>query len=139
MKLPVQGKVQIFLDGKLVSAGKNTVVTSGLVLLAQRIFGTEGIMLPNEMRLGDNGASTTVDMTGLQGTTQATASATASLVGRVLAFDSEFRYLGDNSFEFKEVGLFNAAGTMLCRFLTSFLTVYPGAQIKIHWEITIGD
>lgn len=140
MKLPIRGFVKIFSDGKLISSGKNTVVTAGLELLAQRIYGTEDVVLPNQIRFGDDGRPTTLDMTDLQGTTKATASATVSLSGRVLTWQANFTYNGGTSFDFRELGLFNSSDVMLCRFLTSFLTtVVPGAQMQVLWEITIGD
>lgn len=140
MRFPIRGFVKIFSDGKLISSGKNTVVTSGLELLAQRIYGTEGIELPNQIRFGDDGRPTTVDMTDLQGTTKATAPATVSLSGRVLTWQTDFTYTGSTSFDFRELGLFNDSDVMLCRFLTSVLTtLVSGAHIQVLWEITLGD
>lgn len=140
MQLPIKGYVQIRSNGVLVAEGHNTVVTSGLELLANRIFGTEGTELPSKILFGDDGRPTTVDMTSLQGTKQAEAPAIPSITGRVLTWTSNFTYSGATSFNFRELGLFTASGVMLCRFLTSFLTqVVPGAVLEIQWQITVGD
>lgn len=140
MRLPVKGFVRVFKDGELLASGHNTVVTSGLELLANRIFGTAGVTLPNKLQLGDDGRATTEDMTELQGTVKAEATATASLSGRVLVWTAEFTYDGATSFYLRELGLVNSQDTLLCRFLTDVLAqINPGAALKVQWQLTIGD
>ena len=142
MKLPVKGFVRLFVNGEEVCSGSNTVVTSGLELLAKRIMGTEGALLPSLLKFGEDGRTTTEDMTTLQGAVLHTTAAEVSNEGRVLRWSSDFTYNSGTSMTFRELGLFTneASPVMLCRFLTQgATTIVRDAMLSVRWEITIGE
>lgn len=141
MKLPVKGFVRLFVNEEEVCSGSNTVVTTGLELLAKRIMGTEGALLPSLLKFGEDGRITTEDMTTLQGAVVHTVASEVSNEGRVLRWSSDFTYDSGASMTFRELGLFTdeISSVMLCRFLTQgATTIVRGSQVSIRWEITVG-
>lgn len=141
MKTPIRGFVKVWQGGKLVAAGKNMVVSDGLLLLAQRIVG-ENVALPTKFKLGTSAALTTSEMTNLQGSLIATFTATLTRRTTVLSWSGEYTHDDITEQNCREIGLFQAgdSGRMLARFLPvqQFL-IKSGTPIKVNWEIIIGD
>ena len=138
-KMKITGALQISLNGVVVHADKNLVVTAGLELVTSRIQGvTDAVM--SHMAVGTGTTAAAVGDTTLETENDRNALTTAGGVasGADITFAASWA-AGDATAALTEAGIFNDAttGTMLAR--TVFPVINKGASdtLTISWTITI--
>ena len=121
----------------------NLVVNTGLGLILSRLV-DDADNAPSHMAMGDSGVASAAGMTALQGVEHqrvAFDSSVDSAENKTVVYSATFGAGLGSSKTVKEFGILNAAavGTMLCRFLPSEFTIFPGDTVEVIWTLRIEE
>lgn len=132
--------MKIWKNGLLIVEGPNLVVTTGLNHIAQRLGSSVTAM--SHLAVGDNGASSELNMSALLGTElERVALSSTTVANNTVAYSATVGAGFSLTRTIREAGIFNdgVAGDMLCRFICSGFDLSPGEFALVEWAVTMGS